>query len=100
MPRKKLNSINDLILFILYSFGDKESSFEKLAKECFSRFPQIFSLRDYPQLLDTRKLDRPLRTLRKRKLIKGDPQTFFSLTSQGKKEAQEITKKLLQKKLL
>ncbi len=100
MARKKLNPINDLILFVLYSSSSKESSFGKLAKECFNQFPQVFSLRNYPQLLDTRKLDRPLRTLRKRKLIDGDPKTFFSLTSQGKKEAQEIAKILRQKRLL
>jgi len=76
MARKKLNPINDLILFVLYSSSSKESSFGKLAKECFNQFPQVFSLRNYPQLLDTRKLDRPLRTLRKRKLIDGDPKTF------------------------
>ena len=100
MPRKKLNSINDLILFVLYSFTDKGSSFEKLAKECFNQFPQIFSLHNYPQLLDTRKLDRPLRNLRKKNLITGDPATLFSLTRQGKKQAQQITRVLRQKKLL
>ena len=100
MPKKALNSINDLILFVLYSLPNKGSSFEKLTKECFNQFPQVFSLRNYPQLPDTRKLDRPLRTLRKRKLIKGDPQTFFSLTPRGKEEAQEIAKILRQKKLL
>lgn len=100
MPRKKVNSINDLILFVLYSFADGKSSFERLVKECFSQFPQVFSLKDYPQLPDSRKLDRPLRDLRKKKLIKGDPQTLFSLTTSGKRKAEEITLTFKQRKLL
>ena len=101
MARKKLNSINDLILFILFSsIKDGKCSFQRLVKEFFDTFPEISSLKGYPQWPDTRKLDRPLRMLRKKKLIKGDPKTFFSLTPQGKKEAKDIAKILGQKKLL
>ncbi|MCD6500783.1 hypothetical protein J7K42_02060 [bacterium] len=100
MPTRKLNSINDLILFSLYSSSEGKCSFEKLVKESFNRFPKVFALKGYPQWPDARKLDRPLRTLRKRKLIKGDPKISFSLTLQGKKIAQEIARNLAQKKLL
>ena len=100
MPSKKLNSINDLILFVLYSFADRGSSFEKLVKECFDQFPQVFSLKGNPQWPDTRKLDRPLRDLRKKKFIKGNPQTFFALTTLGKRRAKEIAETLKQRKLL
>jgi len=100
MSPKKTNSINDLILFILYSFADGKCSFEELVKECFNQFPQVFSLKDYPQWPDTRKLDRPLRDLRKKKLIKGNPKTFFTLSPSGKKEAKEIAETLKQRKLL
>jgi len=101
MPRKKLNSINDLLLFILFSSTKNgKCSFEKLVKEFFNTFPEVSSLKGYPQWPDTRKLDRPLRTLRKKKLIKGDPKTSFTLTPQGKKEAKEIAKGLGQRKLL
>jgi len=100
MSKRKSNSINDLILFILYSFGAKGCSFERLMKECFNQFPQIFSLKGSSQWPDTRKLDRPLRDLRKRKLIKGDPQTFFTLAPLGKKRAKEIVETFKQGKLL
>ena len=100
MSPKKLVSICDLILWVLYSSASGgKSSFSKLVKECFRVFPETFSLKDYPQWPDSRKLDRALRTLRKRKLIKGSPQTFFILTNRGKKEAQNLAKILLQRKL-
>jgi hypothetical protein len=99
MARKKLNSINDLIIFSLYSMPSGKSTFEKLVNECFKNFPEVFSLKSYPKWPDSRKLDRPLRTLRKKGLVTGDPKTSFSLTPRGKKEAQEIAKILRQKKL-
>ena len=100
MSPKKTNSINDLILLVLYSFSKRGVSFEKLVKECFNQFPKVFVLKGYPQWPDTRKLDRPLRDLRKKKLIKGSPQTFFTLTPLGKKEVKEIAETFKQRKLL
>ncbi len=93
-------SIKDLILFILYSNNrEGKSSFENLANECFKKFPEVFSLKNFPKLLDTRKLDRPLRYLRKNNLIKGDPARGFSLTEKGRKKAEESVKSIRQKKL-
>jgi len=96
------HSINELILFAIYSLGEssKKCTFEELIKECFSLFPKEFCFSKHPQWPDARKLDRPLRTLRKKKLITGSPQTSFSLTSSGRKLAQEIVKILKQRKLL
>jgi len=94
----KKNSLNDLIIFCLYSLG-KKSDFEELVKECFSFFPELFSfskIKDWP---DSRKLDRPLRDLRKKKLIIGNPKTGFSLTKMGKKIAEETAKTFKQGKL-
>jgi len=87
MASKKINSINDLILFVLYS-SNKEGkcTFEDLVKNCFVSFPEIFSLKENPQWPDTRKLDRPLRLLRKKRLISGDPQSFYILTQKGKRD--------------
>jgi len=94
-------SIENLIVFVLYSFSRQgQLKFEDLAKQCFDQFPQIFSLRNYSKLLDARKLDRPLRALRRRGLISGKPTSSFSLTPPGKKLAEELTKVLRQKKLL
>lgn len=94
-------SINDLILFSIYSVVAKKEkcTFERLVKECFILFPKSFSLRHFPKWPDSRKLDRSLRTLRKRKLITGNPKTFFSLTKLGKKAAEEVAKTFRQRKL-
>jgi len=95
-PNKK--SINNLILFCLYSSG-KRSSFEELVKECFSRFPERFSFSKIKKWPDSRKLDSSLRKLRKRKLITGNPKTIFSLTKLGRKTAEEVAKTFRQRKL-
>ena len=109
--------ITDLILFGINSIteGDEDKSssspfaaarenkekctFERLIKECFTLFPETFSFPKYPQWPDSLKLDRQLRTLRKRKLITGNPRTYFSLTRPGKKIAIETAKTFRQRKL-
>lgn len=98
---KKNTSINDLILFSIYSAAEKgeKCNFEDLVKECFVLFPRSFSFSKIQKWPDSRKLDRPLRTLRKRKMIIGDPKTFFKLTASGKKTAEEIAKTFRQRKL-
>ncbi len=97
----KGKSINNLILFGIYLVIEKKEkcTFEKLIKECFTLFPRAFSFPKYPKWPDSRKLDRPLRTLRKRKLITGNPKTSFSLTKPGKKIAEEIIKTFRQRRL-
>ena len=77
----------------------EKCDFERLVKECFTLSPEAFSFSKYPKWPDARKLDRSLRTLRQRKLIKGDPKTFFSLTKSGQKTAKEITRTFRQRKL-
>ena len=94
----KRASINDLILFSIYSTGDR-CNFERLIKECFTFFPKVFSFADNSKWPDARKLDRPLRSLRNKKLITGGPQTHFSLTKLGKKTAEDISKTFRQRKL-
>jgi len=95
-------SINDLILFSIYSVivNNEICSFERLLKECFTLFPEAFGFARYPLWPDSRRLDRPLRSLRDGKLIKGDPKTEFFLTKEGKEKAQQIAKILRQGKLL
>lgn len=91
----------DQILFAIYSvtLNKEKCDFERLIKECFSLFPRVFSFSKYTEWPDARKLDRPLRTLRQRKLLKGDPETFFSLTKNGQKTAVDIAKTFRQRKL-
>lgn len=98
MAKKRSVSTNDLILFSIFSLRGK-CSFETLVKECFTLFPKSFSLLEFPKWPDSRKLDRPLRTLRKRKMIIGDPKTFFKLTNLGRKKSEEIAKTFRQGRL-
>ncbi len=93
--------ITDLILFGINSIieNKEKCTFERLIKECFTLFPETFGFSKHPKWPDARKVDRPLRFLRKRKLITGDPKTYFSLTKLGKKIALETAKTFRQRKL-
>ena len=100
---KNLNiSVNDLLLFSIHSviLNNEQCSFDRLVKECFILFPDAIKFLRYPIWPDSRKLDRPLRALRKEKLIIGDPKSFFMLTEAGVKKAVLIDKTLRQGKLL
>jgi len=94
--------IADLILFAMLSLkgSGKECIFENLIKECFILFPKTVSFSEHPRWPDSRKIDRPLRTLRKQKLITGNPRDSFFLTREGERLAQEVFRKLRQGKLL
>lgn len=92
-------SILDLILVALFSLGSNtKNSFEVILKKCFDLFPEKFSFSEL-KFPDARKIDRPLRTLRNQRLIKGDPQELYSLTSKGRKKSLESMNLLRQKKL-
>ncbi len=95
-------SVNDLILFCVHSviLSSEQCSFERLVKECFTIFPDTLKFTRYPIWPDSRKLDRPLRALRKEKMIIGDPKTYFILTKHGEERAMAVSKKLRQGKLL
>lgn len=94
--------IADLILFAMLSLkgSAKKSTFENLIEECFILFPKAVNFFCHPRWPDSRRIDRPLRTLRKQGLIMGNPKDSFVLTKEGEKIAQEIIKKLRQGKLL
>jgi len=95
-------SVNDLILFCIHNIilNGEKCNFERLVKECFTLFPDTIKFLRYPIWPDSRKLDRPLRSLRKEKLIIGDPKTYFILTKTGEERALAISKRLRQGKLL
>ena len=95
-------SVNDLILFCIHAViaNGEQCSFERLVKECFTSFPDTLKFERYPVWPDSRKLDRPLRALRKEKLIIGDPKTYFILTKTGEQKAIELSRVLKQGKLL
>jgi len=108
MPReiKKLTyskiPVEELILFCIHSviLTGEQCSFERLVKECFTLFPDTLKFSRYPIWPDSRKLDRPLRSLRNERLIIGDPKTYFMLTKEGEEKAAIVSKKLRQGKLL
>jgi len=93
--------INNLILFAIYAFDGKkiECTFENLVKKCFEMFPGAFSFDSIKKWPDSRKLDRPLRELRDKKLIEGSPKKSFSLTKQGKISIEGIAKNFGQRRL-
>jgi len=97
----KRAKITNLILFGVNSVieNKEKCTFERLIKECFNLFPESFGFSKYPQWPDSLKLDRQLRTLRRRKLITGDPKTSFFLTKLGRKIALETAKTFRQRKL-
>jgi len=97
---KQAESIAELILFSIYLLDSekKENTFENIVKKCFDLFPENFNFKNNSQWPDSRKLDRPLRNLRKKGMIGGDPQKFF-LTEKGKNSSLSIAKKFKQKKL-
>ncbi len=95
-------SISDLILFSISAIisSNEVCSFDRLIKECFVIFPAVFGFNRYPLWPDARKLDRPLRALRRQGLITGDPKISFLITKTGKEKAEQIQKLLRQGKLL
>ena len=95
-------SVNDQILFCIYSVSQEHEkcTFDRLVKECFTRFPESLRFERYPIWPDSRKLDRPLRQLRKDALIIGDPKSYFVLTKAGEKYAEQVAKIARQGKLL
>jgi hypothetical protein len=106
-PKKKeleldKTSMNELILFSIFSVLSENDicSFDRLVKECFTLFPKHFGFVRYPLWPDSRRLDRPLRSLRKEGFIKGDPKVEFFLTDEGKGKADAVRKSLRQGKLL
>lgn len=108
MPKKafvpelyKKASAHDLILFSVYSINSKKEkcSYERLVKECFYLFPKTFSFSEMPNWPDSRKLDRSLRALRKKKMLIGDPKNIFTLTKLGKKIAEDVGKTFRQGRL-
>ena len=93
--------INDLILLGIYLLEKegKKCDFESLIEKCFKLSPALISFKNH-KWPDSRKIDRPLRSLRKNSLIKTNPELLFSLTKKGAKKSLEIIKILYQGKLL
>jgi len=102
MKRKKTAgvSINHLILLVIWNFSEKKEkcTFEKLTKECFETFPESFSLGNYP-LPDSRKLDRPIRLLKSKKMVKPASGSGLVPTKKGEAKAREINRVFSQEKL-
>ena len=93
--------INDLILLGIYLLEKEEKlcDFEALIGKCFSLSPKSISFKrnKWP---DSRKIDRPLRDLKKNDLVSISPKLIFTLTKKGVKKSLEIIKVLYQGKLL
>lgn len=94
-------SISDFILLAIFLANNskKEANFENLLQQCFELSPEVFCLSKKLDWPDARKIDKPIRTLRKKGLLKGLPGSCFSLTAKGKKLAETLFRVLSQKKL-
>lgn len=95
---KKCN-LQELILVSIYLVINKQEicTFERLVAECFKNFPEMFSFKRYPEWPDSLKFDRPLRNLRAKGLILGNPRDKFSLSKYGESKAKEILERLYKK---
>jgi hypothetical protein len=95
MKKNRLTQ-EELILLSFHHILQKEKkcSYNELVKTCFVLFPKVFALSEYPKWPDSLKLARSLRKLREKRLIKGSPATFYSLTVLGEK----VVNKLVQNK--
>lgn len=92
---KSTYSLEDLILIGIDTVVKKKNkcSYGDLINELFSKYPNTFSIADYPKWPDTLKLDRPLRSLRGDRLIIGSPVTFYSITPLGKEKVRFLNNK-------
>ena len=90
--------IGDLILVALSGFK-KKIEFEDLLEKCFSLFPKRFAFFNNTQWPDSRKLDRPLRSLREDGFVNGEPEEGFTITKKGSSIATQTLKLLRQGKL-
>jgi hypothetical protein len=63
-------------------------------------FPKTFSFSKIAKWPDARKLDRPLRALREKRIINGTSDSLFTLTSAGEKAAEALAKIFRQRRLL
>ncbi len=94
-------TIHDLLILSIsiLNKNNKRANFENILKKCFNLSPEIISFEEnnWP---DARKIDRPLRGLRNKKLLKKNENNCFELTKKGKKRSSETIKSLYQGKLL
>lgn len=97
----KKRSTNDLILFSIYSINLKSGkcTFENLLSEYFTHFPKSIAFPHHSNWPDARKIDRPLRSLRRQGLIRKDSSGVINLSRAGKRAALEIAKELSQRRL-
>ncbi len=96
-----MKNYNNLILYAIFSLSNKREKcfFENITKECFTLFPETFSLFRYPKWPDARKIDRPLRKLKQKGIIKKDRDSYYSFTKKGEKRIKEVVATLKQGKL-
>lgn len=95
MKNLKDASLEELILLVIDSIvkSKKKCTFDQIVKRGFDLFPAAFSLTEFPEHPDSLKLDRPLRDIREKGLIKGSPTTFYSMTDFGKAVLDKIKAK-------
>jgi len=92
MISRKDSSLENIILLAIYNLKQKNQlpTFEEITAEVFTKFPDIFSFKKYPQWPDSDKVSRPLRYLREKGYITGLPSTHYTITTVGEQKLDEV----------
>lgn len=98
MPGQSIRApIDDLVIFCadeVISKGE-ECTFERLVFECFSRFPEAFGLKRYPEWPDSARVNKAwLRCRTDKGWLAGNVKQGFVLTPAGKRAADRTRREL------
>ncbi len=90
-------SIDNLLAYAVWRIAEagEECTFERLVYECFTLFPNAFSLQRYPHWPDSARVDKTwLRCRTDRGWIIGSVQEGFRLTDRGAQAAAKVARSL------
>jgi len=91
-------SLDDLTTYTVHKIlaGKEVCTFERLVVECFESFPEVFSLRGYPEYPDSARVNKSwLRCRTDKGWITGNVKMGFRLTDSGMHVAERTEQKLL-----
>jgi hypothetical protein len=94
---KSAPSLDELLIYAVQGVleAGEECTFERLVYECFTRFPESFGFRRYPQWPDSARVNKGwLRCRTDRGWLIGSVQEGFRLTSTGEQVAKAVSRQL------
>lgn len=99
MVPKSSTSIDQLLIYAVWQIlqSGEECTFERLVCECFTRFPESFSLKRYPQWPDSDRVNKAwLRCRTDKGWLAGSRQHGFRLTAAGEHVARKVAAQLFE----